>query len=152
MRPNDLAIEGKVESEYVHARLAKNRDVATRRVLAHELLDASDREVACPCDPRHLVGRGGRRDVRVEPAARRGDQERATTEREGSCPSGEVQGHEQKIDGFDSCEGNHHAAHAVNDEIAPEQGACRRRKIGNFAQRQGLPVRIRDEADCRVAM
>src|SRR5207244_1232394 len=66
------AIQRQVERQDVDARLAEQAKPAASCMLVDEVADAIFRHVARLCDTRHLEQGRGRRDIRVETAARRG--------------------------------------------------------------------------------
>ena len=68
------AIQSKIERKHIDARLAENTEGAALDVIRDELADVIFRQVARLRNARHLEIGGFRRDVRVEPAARRGYQ------------------------------------------------------------------------------
>src|SRR5215813_1678201 len=64
----ELLVEREVQFQHIHARLTKKTELTTLGRLCHEPAHVLDWCVSLACDPRDLVLRGRRRDVRIEPA------------------------------------------------------------------------------------
>ena len=62
-------VEGEVEREHVHARLAHEAERPVVGLLVDELEHAAERQAALARDPRRLQARVRRRDVGIEPGA-----------------------------------------------------------------------------------
>ena len=71
------AVQRKVEPEDVDPGFAQEAQLPTLGVLGDQLADPVRREGPRPCHSAHLVVCRGRRDVRIQPAARAGDQGRS---------------------------------------------------------------------------
>src|SRR5262249_37782591 len=70
--PSGHAVEGEVEQQNVDARLAQDTELPALDLGFDQLADARLVELPRLRDPGHLVERGRRADVRVEPASRGG--------------------------------------------------------------------------------
>src|SRR5262245_25018735 len=68
------SVEREIERQHVHAGLAEKSERAAFGMLIHELAQAIFGHIAGLGNPGHLEQGGLRRDVRVEAAARGGDQ------------------------------------------------------------------------------
>jgi hypothetical protein len=66
------ALQGQIQDQDIHARLAKDPEAAAGDVLPHQGVDSRRRDSARVCHPSHLQRRVGGTDVRIEARARRG--------------------------------------------------------------------------------
>src|SRR5262249_49871359 len=69
-----LAVQRKVDGEHVDTWLSKDTEGAALSVAIDQLPHGLRVEFALARNARHLIQRRGRADVRIEPAARGGDQ------------------------------------------------------------------------------
>jgi len=69
-----LAVVYSLEREHIDAWLAEHTECPSLGGRVYQLLHPCHGDAAGTRDPRKLVGRGGRRDVRIQTAARESDQ------------------------------------------------------------------------------